>query len=244
MKTERHADWLFERRIAHRGLHNETYPENSLPAFQNAVEHGFNIETDLYILKDGQIALFHDSDTARMCGIKSRITDLTAADLKNYKLRGTEYTIPLLTDLLALADGKTGLLLEFKSLPFAGRLERAANEILKDYKGDYAIQSFNPISVLWYKRYAPNIFRGQLAAFYKGRRILRLVTYPLKSLALRKLNKPDFIAYSVADIPNKYVDSARREGLKFLTWTVKTREETDLALSLCDNYIFEGFIPE
>ena len=38
--------------IAHRGLHNEIFPENSLSAFQNALKHNFSIELDVYILKD------------------------------------------------------------------------------------------------------------------------------------------------------------------------------------------------
>ena len=46
--------------IAHRGLHDREKPENSLPAFRAAVEHGFPIETDIHLLKDGNLVVFHD----------------------------------------------------------------------------------------------------------------------------------------------------------------------------------------
>ncbi|MDR3263764.1 MAG: glycerophosphodiester phosphodiesterase [Clostridiales bacterium] len=243
MKEKLNADWLFERRIAHRGLHNDTFPENSLSAFVNAIEHGYNIETDLYLLKDGKIALFHDLNTKRMCGIDSKITELSSGDLKNYFLGKTGETIPLFEDLLSVAEGKTGLLLEFKTLTAGGKLEEAAYNILKDYKGECAVQSFNPLSVSWFKKHAPELWRGQLAAFYKGKRLEQGLAYALKSLRFRKINKPDFISYSVTDIPNKYIETARLEGKKLLAWTVKTPEELETANKYCDNFIFEGLLP-
>jgi glycerophosphoryl diester phosphodiesterase len=246
MKTQKPAaEWLFTSKIAHRGLHDENYPENSLPAFRNAAERGFNIETDLHILKDGKIALFHDFNTLRVCGIDAKLSDLSSDDLKNYKLNGTEYTIPLLEDLLEIAEGKVGLLLELKTIPFKNRgFHKKLYEILKDYKGDFAVQSFDPMSILWFRLRAPEIFRGQLASFYDGGRAARFITYALKSLRFRKLNKPDFIAYNVEYLPNKYTDLAKRENLKLLAWTVKTPANIETAEAYCDNYIFENFIPE
>jgi glycerophosphoryl diester phosphodiesterase len=246
MKKQRYsAEWLFSSKIAHRGLHDENYPENSLPAFQNAVDKGFNIETDLHVLKDGKIALFHDFNTLRICGIDSKLADLSSDDLKNYKLSGTEYTIPLLEDLLAVAEGKVGVLLELKTIPFKTRgFNKKVYEALKNYKGNFAVQSFDPLSVLWFRMRAPEIFRGQLAAFYDGSRAMRFISYTLKSLRYRKFNKPDFVAYKVENLPNKYSDKIKREKTKLLAWTVKTPQNVETAESYCDNYIFEDFIPE
>ena len=55
---------LQERYFAHRGLHDEALgiPENSLPAFQRAVDRGFGIEFDLHLSKDGIPVVFHDRD--------------------------------------------------------------------------------------------------------------------------------------------------------------------------------------
>lgn len=50
------------RNIAHRGASVDR-PENTLPAFELAVEQGADmIETDLHLLRDGVVALYHDDD--------------------------------------------------------------------------------------------------------------------------------------------------------------------------------------
>ena len=52
------------RNIAHRGASVDR-PENTLPAFELAVEQGADmIETDLHLLRDGAVALYHDDDLA------------------------------------------------------------------------------------------------------------------------------------------------------------------------------------
>ena len=50
--------------IAHRG---ESYdaPENTLPAYQMAVERGFGFECDIYLSADGQLFTFHDTTLTR-----------------------------------------------------------------------------------------------------------------------------------------------------------------------------------
>ena len=59
--------WLFERPIAHRGYHNETATENSMSAFRLAIEKGYNIETDVHLLKSGEVVIFHDNTLNRVC---------------------------------------------------------------------------------------------------------------------------------------------------------------------------------
>ena len=46
---------------AHRGLHSEGIPENSMAAFKAALDHGYGIELDVHLLKDGNLAVIHDS---------------------------------------------------------------------------------------------------------------------------------------------------------------------------------------
>lgn len=49
---------------AHRGLHNlsEGVPENSMAAFRRAAEHGYGIELDVQLTRDGQVIVAHDYD--------------------------------------------------------------------------------------------------------------------------------------------------------------------------------------
>ena len=87
---------------AHRGLHGEGIPENSMAAFRRSLEHGYGIELDVHLMKDGELAVVHDSSLKRTAGADVKIEDLTKEDLEKYPLEGTEETIPLFKDVLAL----------------------------------------------------------------------------------------------------------------------------------------------
>ena len=80
---------------AHRGLHGNGVPENSMEAFRRAKKAGYGIELDIPLMKDGNLAVIHDSLLVRTTGAEGRIEDLSTGELKHYKLEGTEETIPL-----------------------------------------------------------------------------------------------------------------------------------------------------
>ncbi len=72
--------------FAHRGIGNY-YPENSIESFRMADSLGFEaIELDISITMDKQIIVFHDEDTERLLGIKSKIGKLNSKELakQNY----------------------------------------------------------------------------------------------------------------------------------------------------------------
>ena len=63
--------------IAHRGASIDA-PENTIEAFQLAVEQGADmIETDLHLSKDGAVPLYHDS---KIDGVP--VGDYTLAELR------------------------------------------------------------------------------------------------------------------------------------------------------------------
>ena len=115
-----HPSWaaLEHRRYAHRGLHcsADSVPENSLAAFRRAIRHGYGSELDVHLLRDGTLAVFHDSDLKRMTGVTGVLEDCTAQDLAALHLAGTPETIPQLCEVLSLYEG-TGLplVVELKS---------------------------------------------------------------------------------------------------------------------------------
>lgn len=102
--------------IAHRGLfnNNSDAPENSLAAFRNALEHGFGMELDVQLTKDGKLVVFHDFDLKRMCGVHKKLTELTYAELEQYSLKNSTEKIPLFSDVLELVNGKVPLVVEIK----------------------------------------------------------------------------------------------------------------------------------
>mgnify|MGYP001631700341 FL=1 len=109
-KTFRHQ------RFCHRGYHDKPQiPENSLPAFRRAIDHGWGAELDVHLLKDGTLAVFHDSDLSRCAGVSGMIEDLTLPELKKLRLEGTDEQIPLFDEVLALFADAAPLIIELKS---------------------------------------------------------------------------------------------------------------------------------
>ena len=166
-KINLYDTWLVNRTIAHRGLHDERLPENSLGAFRAAVEKGYAIETDLQLTADGVIVVFHDEKMKRMTGRELVINDCMYDEIKDIPLIGGENEyIPTLEQLLETVDGKVPLLIEIKTHENIGSLEAPLTERLRRYNGEFAVQSFNPFIVKWFRKNAPEFVRGQLAAFF------------------------------------------------------------------------------
>ena len=128
--------WLRGWSYAHRGLHGEGCPENSMAAFQAALAHGYGIELDVHLLKDGNLAVMHDSSLLRTTGREGRMEELTTEALTDYHLGGTEETIPEFRQVLELYAGKAPLIVELK--PADGnhaQLAEAACRMLDGYRG-------------------------------------------------------------------------------------------------------------
>lgn len=235
--------WLVERNIAHRGLHTDEFPENSLPAFQNAIKHGTPIELDVQQIADGTLIVFHDNSLQRLTGKDGYVKNLTKEVLKNHFLNKTEYSIPTLQEVLDCVNGQVPILFELKNRNKVGSLEKDFWNTIKNYKGDYAIESFNPFTLEWFKKNAPNVLRGQIASYFKNEKNMSF----FRKLLLRrmsfnkKISEPNFISYNAKDLPNRFVKKFKE--LPLLAWTIKTQEEYLNILPYCDNIIFENFDP-
>ena len=237
------VEFLLHSPIAHRGLHNTKVPENSLTAFQKAIEGRFPIELDCHMIKTGEVVVFHDDNLKRMCGIDKEIANCTFTEIRELFLKHTRERIPLLSEVLAAVNGKVPLLIELKYDQPTGKLEAAIVEILKNYKGKYALQSFSPLSLRWLKKHAPNIPRGQLASDFKNSKEVSGIMKPaLKNLWFSPINKPDFISYDIRALPNKNVEKYRTQGLPVIGWTVSKISQSQEALKHCDNIICEEIL--
>ena len=158
-------DWLLATPVAHRGLHDDIRPENSMPAFKAAIEEGYTIEIDVHLSSDGHIVVFHDDNLKRVCGVDKKVAKCTLKELKTMKLKGTDNTIPTFDEFLALVDGKVGILCEIKGLnPYDNSISKAVCERLKTYKGKIALQSFNYGAVRYCRRHS-DLPSGQLCTW-------------------------------------------------------------------------------
>lgn len=235
--------WIVNDYIAHRGLHTKELPENSLGAFANAIDKGYPIELDVQLIADGNVVVFHDYALSRMTGKDGYTKNLVTEDLVNYKLAKTEFLIPTLKEVLDFVDGQVPILIEIKNEGKVGELEKRVYDYLKNYTGEYAIQSFNPYSLEWYKINAPKVLRGQLSSYFKGSDLGFLKRFALKRMMLnRKISEPNFISYDAKNLPNRFVK--RYNKIPLIAWCIRSQSEYMRVAKYCDNIIFENFEPK
>ncbi len=231
---------------AHRGLHNSERAENSMSAFRAAVEAGYGIELDIRLSKDGELVVFHDDTLDRVCAREGKVVDFTAEELAGFKLSGTDDGIPKFIDVLSLVDGKVPLLVEIKEDPGNSAVSEAACKMLAEYKGDFIVESFNPLSLRTVKKGLPTVSRGILShRYYEYEQYKKPLYFLLQSLLLNFLCRPAFIAYDHRHAKSFALRFVRGFfGVPTLAWTVRSAEEEKAAReSGFDGIIFENYLP-
>lgn len=246
MKQEKQEKQLWLAPTAHRGLHGEKAPENSLPAFQEAIDKGYAIETDVHMTKDKRLVLFHDDCLFRMTGDRRRVFECTYEEISALRLSGTEEKIPLLEELLRLDGGRAPILLEIKNEPKESTREFLSeiSAAFSKYPGVYAVQSFQPMYVRGYKKLCPNVSCGLLTLSDPNPKIFlppfaKLKRHIVANMSLNFFVKPDFLSFEFHS-PTKKVKKFK--GKKFC-WTVRSEEDEKRGRSFADNIIFENYLP-
>jgi glycerophosphoryl diester phosphodiesterase len=242
-------DWLTARPVAHRGLHGPGAVENTPTAFAAAIAAGYAIETDLQLTADGEAVVYHDAALGRLTEGSGRLAAMTAAELRRVPFKDTADRIITLGELLDLVAGRATLVIELKSLGDGDpRLPRRAAQVLGSYAGAAALMSFDPFQVAVVRAAAPAMTRGLIAELARGRagesfvaRCRRTFAYAAHVVRAR----PQFLAYSVADLPALPPLFARYLLRRpVLTWTVRTEADRAKATKWADQVIFEGWRPK
>lgn len=224
-------------------------PENSLAAFEAACAAGYGIELDVHLSRDGRVVVIHDGDLRRVAGDNRAVADLTYAELQRIPLRAggpeAQY-VPLLSDVLALVDGRVPLVVEIKMDRGLDReLMRKTDALLSAYQGDYVIESFNVLALAWYRKHRPEVTRGQLAVPYHGRvdspdSALRWMA---GSLLFNWLGRPDFVAYEWHGGHSLPMRIYRFLGGTPVAWTVRSERAQEESRPDFDGIIFESYLP-
>ncbi len=228
---------------AHRGLHGDGVPENSLAAFSRAVECGYGIELDVQLSRDGEIMVFHDYTLARMTGREGSLSDLTAAELCSLTLDGTAQRIPTLGEVLALVDGRVPLLVELKGESGDTSLCEPLAKMLSKYGGPYCIESFNPLLLGKMARLMRGVWRGLLYTnVVRDKKRVSVFNLALTAMLTNVIAKPNFIAYNHIDRGSFFVRICTDfwRAPRF-SWTVREVREYARAKQNGECAIFEGF---
>ncbi len=240
-------------RYAHRGLHDKSVgvPENSLAAFRRAIEHGFPSELDVHLLADASLAVFHDSKLMRMTGREGVVESLTAAQLGEYKLDGTDESVPQFCDVLALYEG-TGLPLLVELKPYGENFDaltaRTVAELDK-FHVPYVMESFDPRCLLWLRANRPEIVRGQLAQDFlrspeDSSGLGAEMDRQLAEMAFNAQTQPNFVSFNFAHRDAHGLQRVRdAKSADIYYWTIRSREDMETAEAEGAQPIFEGFVP-
>ncbi|HEY8389559.1 MAG TPA: glycerophosphodiester phosphodiesterase family protein [Clostridia bacterium] len=240
--------WLYERFVAHRGLHGGEIRENTMQAFEAAVKNGYNIELDVQLTKDKVVVVFHDLNLARLTDCDKDVSDLTYEELKKVRYKDSQAGIPAFKDVLKLCEGtNSGLMIEFKKRSLDEQdteLEEIVLPMLKSYKGNFIVKSFNPFSVDFFRTHAPEFTRGFLSD------ALTIEDYPeaarqmVLELTSDTEKKVDFIDFGVNRLDASEFLKGIEGKMPLIVWTVRSQEVYDKIKNRVNNIIFENFIPK
>ncbi|MFI5281712.1 MAG: glycerophosphodiester phosphodiesterase [Candidatus Dormibacterales bacterium] len=101
----------------HRGNPAEN-PENTMISFRSAIAAGCDlIECDVHLSSDGRLVVIHDHTLERTTNGTGLVRDRTASELRKLDA-GHGEKIPLLQEVVELALGRAGLVIEIKQVPF------------------------------------------------------------------------------------------------------------------------------
>ncbi len=212
---------LYGRNVAHRGLHDDEKPENSVAAFRAAGDNDYGTELDARLTADGEAVVMHDENTRRMCGVDKVVSETTLAELKTLRLRNTDEQIPTLREALEAVGGRGPVILELKTAGQDNPLlcEKVLSEI-RAYDGPLCVESFDPRIVAWFRRNAPDILRGQLTNSFRE---MKKGTSPLAAFAIANgltniVARPQFIAHGPGK-KSPLIRLAEKLGAMDVYWT-------------------------
>jgi len=236
--------------IAHRGLHGEGRSENSVAAFEAAIERGYGIELDVQLSADGEAMVFHDYELSRLTIETGPTRQKTAAELGALTLSDGS-NIQTLESVLKQVSGQVAVLVEIKDQDGAmgdniGSLEERVAEVLNAYRGPVAVMSLNPHAIYHMKRLSPNVPRGLVTCRFSKE------DWPLlpRDRAAELAEIPDFeatgssfVSHHFKNLDGPAVNRIRQSGDPVLSWTILSEDDEHEARRLADNITFEGYLP-
>ena len=229
--------WLLTRPCAHRGLHGNGVSENSERAFELAIENDYPIELDVQMTADDKLIVIHDDDMFRLTGVRGDVRQMTFNEVRKLRLSDGQGILSF-EQFLSLVAGRVPLLIEIKQQKRKG-VENLVLNALNGYKGEFVIQSFDPLIMYRIKKLAPDIIRGQLGGG-KELPVKGIKAHIVKNMSLNFLVKPDFVNYHLDSLP---VKKSVTNGLPILGWTVRNEEQLSKARKYCVSFVFENVTP-
>ena len=143
-----------------------------------------------------------------------------------------------------MVDGRVPVLIEVKSRYSYGAIEPLILKTVARYMGEYAIQSFSPKTVRWFKRHAPGVPIGYICGTYQDSGISWILKFLLPRTLLVCALRPDFVSLEIPLLQSKLrLWLFRLANIPILAWAVRTKNEESSVRDVADNIIFENYMP-
>ena len=216
--------------VGHRGASYDA-PENTMASFKLGFRQNADAdECDIYLTKDGQIAIMHDGDTARTSGVTNKIAETTLADLRRlnvgdwgkWKGKGFSEPIPTLDELLAIIPKGKRVFIEIKCGPeVLPALEQALKRAGKA-PAQTALIGFGYETVKEAKARFP-----KLQVYFLASASGKPKKYPSVDELIQKAKAANLDGLDLEQgfpIDSDFVAKVHSAGLKLFTWTVDDAE--------------------
>ena len=246
---------LFDRPIAHRGLHDRGAGviENTRSAFEAAIAHGYAIECDVQLSSDGVPFIFHDDDFDRLTNAKGRSDAMPITEVQKLVLTDSAAgDVPLtLAEFLALVAGRTQSQIELKQQDTPAKtaaLAAAVAGALKVYRGPYTLESFDPHLIVALRREGVTAPIGIITYGYDepewDKKLGGWTRFLLRHLLHWPWTRFDFISCRNLSLYLPAVRFMRARGMIVTAWTITSPQAALAAARGADQIVFEGFLPE
>lgn len=241
---------LFERPIAHRGLHDRAAGiiENSRSAFEAAIDAGYAIECDVQLSSDGVPFIFHDDGFGRLTRSGASVGTLPIAQIVELTLIGSRANdAPQRLDtFLDQMAGRTIVQLELKMQSNADRtrqLARSVVETLSSYKGRIAVESFDPRLLGALRDHGVPFPVGIVTEAHSDPGLPAWKRFVLRHLLHWPWTRFNFVSCRASDLRLPAIRFFRMLGMETTAWTIKSAPAAEAVRHLADQIVFEGFRP-
>ena len=211
--------------VAHRGL-SSLYPENTLIAFEKAMELGIDfIELDVHATSDGELVVIHDDTLDRTTNGKGEISHLTLSEIKKYSA-GKWFSpsfrkekVLTLKEVFELTKGKVKLWIEIKKLG----IEKKLVDLIQrhDMIDNVICGSFFLENVAKIKKLNPSIPAVFITSFLELKQI--------KNLLIKNINMIDI---EFCNLTPDILKNCHGYGFAVGVWTVDKEKELRKALRM------------
>ncbi len=157
---------------AHRG-HALLAPENTLAAFQKAIDSGADyVELDVHLTKDNVIMVLHDRDLKRVAGVSRQLQDMTYDEVRQLDV-GSWFSpefagekIPTLAETIDFCQGRIRINIEMKFFNSDRTLVPLVAELIreKQFEDECIVMSLTQDAVEELRRIHPKLRTGLIVA--------------------------------------------------------------------------------